>query len=195
MKNVSGKISRWLPKRLRAHRNFSLQTQNSIYKQTVNLRVCHPVLRRFLLYRARVWIHSPPATICRGKRPHGTLSLSMLVFPSHEKVEKAFYKLALCFAKPNFLPHSYKYEVRESTNAHTHSSPLYTCICPHTLTHMCIPPRPTDVVSGCNLVRLEQKQQTSPCHQADTQGLCLPISPSRSNYTDHGCDELQTKHL
>lgn len=57
------------------------------------------------------------------------------------------------------------------------------------------PPPHTVVVCGFSLVPLEQRHHTPPCHQADTQGWACPLAPKSSNYTVHGYEELQTKHL
>ena len=104
-----------------------------------------------------------------------------------EKWEKFFHKLVLFFqAKffncvrkitPIFINVTWDYP-----QMYTPEAPLHTHTNTHTYAHTNVHIHAhfythRDVVSDYNLVRLEQKQQTSPCHQADTQGLCLPSAP------------------
>lgn len=65
------------------------------------------------------------------------------------------------------------------TNVHMHA---------HLYTHR-------DVVSDYNLVQVGTKAADVSLSPSRHPGLVPPISPASSNYTVHGCDELQTKHL
>lgn len=52
-------ILRWFPKRVCAHRNFSLQTQSPVYKdKNESLGFAVPLPGIFVLYTPRVWVHS-----------------------------------------------------------------------------------------------------------------------------------------
>ena len=115
--------------------------------------------------------------------PYGTHCLSM--FLSHGKMGKNLSYISVVFQAEFFncvriitpvfitwheIIHKCTYPQLPSTHTQTHTHMHTQKIHAHLYTHR-------DAVSDYNLVRLEQKQQTSPCHQAGTQGLCLPSAP------------------
>lgn len=125
-------------------------------------------------------VHTPPYALAHTCTPAHSMHAHTCTYP-HTCTLAHVHTPTCTYTRIPTQLHTHAYFIPAHTRTHTHThthARIHTRTHLHTCAHI-------DVVSGCNVIRLKQKQHPTPVPMK-TPGPCLPVSPVSSKLQSMG---------